>query len=79
MSEQAEPQGTMQVAENAFANLLSGKGVEPEPEEVEATESEELEAEQPEEAVDHLTAEVAVVVQVSWNSSLLAQQPFVAP
>ena len=57
MSEQAEPQGTMQVAENAFANLLSGKGVEPEPEEVEATESEELEAEQTEEPVDHLTAE----------------------
>ena len=56
MSE-AEPQGTMQAAENAFANLLSGKGVEPEPEEVEATESEELEAEQTEEPVDHLTAE----------------------
>ena len=51
MSEQAQPQESMQVAETAFANLLSGK--EPEPE---AAEPEELE-EQPEEAVDHLTAE----------------------
>ena len=29
--------------------------------------------------VGHLTAEVAVVARVSWSSSLLAQQPFVAP
>ena len=54
MSEQ--PQGSMQTAESAFANLLSGKA-EPEPEQVEATESEELVEEQPEEAVDNLTAE----------------------
>ena len=53
MSEQAQPQETMQVAENAFANLLSGK----EPEPVEAAEPEALEEEQPEETVDHLTAE----------------------
>ena len=55
MSEQAEPQGSMQVAESAFANLLSGK--EPEPEQVEAAEPEELEEEQAEETVDPLTAE----------------------
>ncbi len=53
MSEQAQPQESMQVAENAFANLLSGK----EPEEVEAAEPEALEEEQPTETVDHLTAE----------------------
>ena len=52
MSE-AQPQESMQVAETAFANLLSGKDPEP----VEAAEPEELEAEQPEETVDHLTAE----------------------
>ena len=57
MSEQAQPQESMQAAENAFANLLSGKEPEPEPEQVEAAESEELEEEQPEESVDHLTAE----------------------
>ena len=50
MSEQ--PQESMQVAETAFANLLSGK--EPEPE---ATEPEALEEEQPTQTVDHLTAE----------------------
>ena len=53
MSEQAQPQESMQVAETAFANLLSGK----EPEEVEAAEPEALEEEQPTETVDHLTAE----------------------
>ena len=48
MSEEAQPQESMQTAENAFANLLSGK--EPEP-----TESEALaEEEQPSESVDHL-------------------------
>ena len=48
MSEEAQPQESMQTAENAFANLLSGK--EPEP-----TESEELtEEEQPSDLVDHL-------------------------
>ena len=52
MSE-AQPQESMQVAETAFANLLSGK----EPEEVEAAEPEALEEEQPTETVDHLTAE----------------------
>ena len=54
MSEQAPQQGSMQTAETAFANLLSGKEAEPEPE-VEATE-EVLEEEQTE-AVDPLTAE----------------------
>ena len=54
MSEQAPQQGSMQTAETAFANLLSGKQPEPEPE-VEATE-EVLEEEQTE-AVDPLTAE----------------------
>ncbi len=57
MSEQAQPQESMQAAETAFANLLSGKEPEPEPEQVEAAESEELEEEQTEESVDHLTAE----------------------
>jgi len=52
MSEEAQPQESMQTAENAFANLLSGK----EPEEV-ATESEELTEEEPSETVDHLTVE----------------------
>jgi hypothetical protein len=48
MSEEAQPQESMQTAENAFANLLSGK--EPEP-----TESETLaEEEQPSDLVDHL-------------------------
>ncbi len=47
MSEEAQPQGSMQTAENAFATLLSGK--EPEP-----TESEELAEEQPSDLVDHL-------------------------
>ena len=47
MSEEAQPQESMQTAENAFANLLSGK--EPEP-----TESEELTEEQPADLVDHL-------------------------
>ena len=57
MSEQAQPQESMQAAETAFAYLLSGKEPEPEPEQVEAAESEELEEEQTEESVDHLTAE----------------------
>ena len=47
MSEEAQPQESMQTAENAFATLLSGK--EPEP-----TESEELAEEQPSDLVDHL-------------------------
>ena len=48
MSEEAAPQESLQTAENAFANLLSGK--EPEP-----TESEALaEEEQPADLVDHL-------------------------
>ena len=47
MSEEAQPQESMQTAENAFANLLSGK--EPEP-----TESEALTEEQPSDLVDHL-------------------------
>ena len=50
MSEEAQPQESMQTAENAFANLLSGK--EPEP-----TESEELTEEEPSQTVDHLTVE----------------------
>ena len=50
MSEEAQPQESMQTAETAFANLLSGK--EPEP-----TESEELTEEEPSQTVDHLTVE----------------------
>ena len=52
MSEEAQPQESMQTAETAFATLLSGK----EPEEV-ATESEELTEEEPSQTVDHLTVE----------------------
>jgi hypothetical protein len=50
MSEETQPQESMQTAENAFANLLSGS--EPEP-----TESEELTEEEPSQTVDHLTVE----------------------
>jgi hypothetical protein len=50
MSEETQPQESMQTAETAFANLLSGK--EPEP-----TESEELTEEEPSQTVDHLTVE----------------------